>query len=201
MTVHDRLRQKIKQRGYTLRGFAALVNISPASVQRYAAGTTPIPLDRLEIMAKALLTTPAYLMGYEEEMPGNIMPITTKKIPVLGNIAAGTPIQANEEIETYIEASNDVRCDYALIVTGDSMHPTIQKGDLVFIRQQADVNDGQIAAVLIDDTATLKRVYHIPNGLQLVSDNTTKYSPMMVTMPEHDTVAILGLAVAFKRII
>ena len=73
----------------------------------------------------------------------------------------------------------------------------IRDGDLVFIRRQDDVDDGQIAAVIVDDSATLKRVYHVPNGLQLLSENS-KYPPMLFTRPDCDSIRILGLAVGFQ---
>ncbi len=73
----------------------------------------------------------------------------------------------------------------------------IRDGDLVFIRRQDDVDDGQIAAVIVDDSATLKRVYHVPNGLQLLSENS-KYPPMLFTCPDCDSIRILGLAVGFQ---
>ena len=72
----------------------------------------------------------------------------------------------------------------------------IHDGDVVYVRRQDDVDDGQIAAVMIDGEATLKRVYHIANGLQLLSENS-KYPPMIFTLPERDDIRILGLAVAF----
>ena len=91
-----------------------------------------------------------------------------------------------------------VACDFALRVAGDSMiGARIRDGDLVFIRRQDDVDDGQIAAVIVDDSATLKRVYHVPNGLQLLSENS-KYPPMLFTCPDCDSIRILGLAVGFQ---
>lgn len=131
--------------------------------------------------------------------PTNLIPIRRMRIPMLGGIAAGEPILAEQQYDTYVEADVDVDCSYALRVDGDSMEPTVRFGDIVFIRQQEDVDDGQIAAVLIDDSATLKRIYHIPNGLQLLSDNAAKYPPRTVTFEDYDCIRILGLAVAFKR--
>lgn len=134
--------------------------------------------------------------------PANAIPVSKKRIPLLGSIAAGEPILVDQEYDTYIESEEDIHCDYALRVDGDSMEPTILYGDLVFIHAQDDVDDGQIAAVLLDDSATLKRVIHIPNGLQLISDNAIKYPPRLVTLPtEYDIIRILGRAVAYKRML
>ena len=134
-----------------------------------------------------------------EPLPANCIPVKRVQVPMLGGIAAGEPILAEQQYDAYVEADADLDCTYALRVDGDSMEPTVRYGDIVFIRQQEDVDDGRIAAVLVDDSATLKRVYHIPNGLQLLSDNAAKYPPRAVTFEDYDCIRILGLAVAFKR--
>ena len=85
-----------------------------------------------------------------------------------------------------------------LRVEGDSMEPRVLDGDVVYVRQQPDVDDGQIAVVGVDDSVTLKVVYHLPNGLQLVSLNP-KYKPMIYTQANTDYLAVIGLAVAYKR--
>ena len=126
----------------------------------------------------------------------NLMPVLTRRVPLLGTIAAGTPIFAEQELAV-ADCEAGVHCDFALRVKGDSMiGARIHDGDVVFIRRQDDVADGQIAAVIIDDEATLKRVYHVKNGLQLLSENP-KYPPMMFTLGECGVIRILGLAVGF----
>lgn len=158
-----------------------------------------VPLnDVLEMMGDV----PVSLSSEDEQpqpLPSNIVPVKRVRIPMLGGIAAGEPILAEQQYDAYVEADADLDCTYALRVDGDSMEPTVRYGDIVFIRQQEDVDDGRIAAVLVDDSATLKRVYHIPNGLQLLSDNAAKYPPRAVTFEDYDCIRILGLAVAFKR--
>ena len=126
----------------------------------------------------------------------NLLPIVTRRVPLLGTIAAGAPIYAEQELAV-ADCDNGIHCDFALRVKGDSMiGARIHDGDVVFIRRQDDVADGQIAAVVIDDEATLKRVYHVKNGLQLLSENP-KYPPMMFTLAECGVIRILGLAVGF----
>lgn len=139
------------------------------------------------------------LSGHEQTLMGRgvLMPVSKRRVPLLGTIAAGQPIYCEEEIER-MDAADGLACDFALRVQGDSMvGARIHDGDIVFIRRQDDVDDGQIAAVVIDDEATLKRVYHVPNGLQLLSENP-KYPPMLFTCGEHDCIRILGLAVGFQ---
>lgn len=125
-----------------------------------------------------------------------LLPVTKRRVPLLGSIAAGQPIYAEQTLET-ADCECAPHCDFALRVKGDSMvGARIRDGDLVFIRRQDDVDDGRIAAVIIDDEATLKRVYHIKNGLQLLSENPD-YPPMVFTLEEYGSIRILGLAVGF----
>jgi len=127
---------------------------------------------------------------------GDLLPVTRRHVPLLGAIAAGQPIFAEQAVDD-VACGAAPRCDFALRVKGDSMiGARIHDGDIVFIQRQEDVEDGQIAAVIIDDEATLKRVYHIPNGLQLLSENP-KYPPMVFTLAEHGAIRILGRAVGF----
>ena len=126
----------------------------------------------------------------------SLLPVTRRTVPLIGAIAAGTPIYAEETLDA-TDCDAAMHCDFALRVKGDSMvGARIHDGDIVFIRRQDDVDDGQIAAVIIDDEATLKRVYHIRNGLQLLSENP-KYPPMVFTLEEHASIRILGRAVGF----
>ena len=126
----------------------------------------------------------------------DVLPVAPRRVPLLGEIAAGVPIYAEETLEG-AECDAAMHCDFALRVHGDSMiGARIRDGDIVFIRRQDDVDDGQIAAVIVDDEATLKRVYHVKNGLQLLSENP-KYPPMVFTLEEYGSIRILGLAVGF----
>ena len=128
----------------------------------------------------------------------NIIPLPkTKKVPLVGTIACGTPITAVENIEDYIDMSEDVRADFALRCKGDSMiNARIFDGDIVYIRQQPDVENGEIAAVLIDDEATLKRVFKHKDSLELRAENPT-FPPLYYEGSELETIRILGKAVAF----
>lgn len=127
----------------------------------------------------------------------DILPVQRRAIPMLGEIAAGTPIYAEENAELLF-CDDSIHCDFALTVRGDSMiDARIHNGDIVFIRAQEDVDDGDIAAVVLNDEATLKRVYHMKNGLQLLSANP-KYAPRVVTFDDCDSIRILGKAVGFQ---
>ncbi len=125
----------------------------------------------------------------------NILPIKKKNFPLLGDIAAGKPIEAIEQIETYVPEDESLNADYALRVKGDSMiEADINDGDIVFIRQQPDVENGEIAAVYVDGAVTLKRVYKDERGVTLNSANY-KYPPMLFTAENCEEFRILGKAV------
>ena len=126
-----------------------------------------------------------------------LRPITKKRVPLLGNIPCGEPKYADEDIECYVEIGNDVKADFCLRAKGDSMiGARIHDGDLVFIRSTPQVDNGQIAAVIIDDEATLKRVYYYPeNNMMILKPENSKYKDLIYLGDQLETVRILGLAV------
>lgn len=130
----------------------------------------------------------------------NIFPIEKKSFPMLGEIACGKPIFANEDRESYVLAGTDIQADFCLKAKGDSMkNARILDGDIVFIRQQDMVENGEIAAVVIGDEATLKRVYYYAEkALMILKAENPKYEDMIYTNEELDEVHILGKAVAFQ---
>jgi len=206
MIITEHLKRKRLQLRLTLEDVASVVGVSRQTIQKYESGIiSNIPFDKVELLAQALHTTPAVLMGWQEEVfnpltLSEVLPVHRKPVPLLGEIAAGEPIFAQEDYGDYAFCEDDVRCDFALRVKGDSMEPRLCEGDTVFVRRQDDVLDGQIAAVLVEESATLKHVYHLPSGkgIQLVSDNAA-YAPMLFTGEEASRVRILGLAVAYQR--
>ena len=134
------------------------------------------------------------------KLPEDIVPMVKmprKSIPLIGEVAAGQPILAEETHEVYVDAL--CNADYALTIRGDSMTPTYLDGDVVYIKATTDVLNGQIAVVLIDDSATLKHVYKAGNYLTLISDNPA-YAPMRINLEEHDYVRVLGTVCGFTRI-
>ena len=123
------------------------------------------------------------------------------KIPLLGTIACGEPILAVENIEKHIEVPEDIKADFALRCKGDSMSDArINDGDIVYIRQQPIVDNGEIAAVLIGDEATLKRFYKQGDTVTLMPCNP-KYPPFTFQGEQLNEIRILGRAVAFTSMI
>ena len=133
---------------------------------------------------------------------GSFRPNQLKRFPLLGEIACGEPIFAQEDRETFLIADAEIAADFCLLARGDSMiGARIYDGDAVFIRSQPMVENGEIAAVIIDDEATLKRVYYDREHarLQLVPENPA-YSPLVYVGEELDNIRILGKAVGFMSI-
>lgn len=201
MTTGERIKYRRKELGLSAEKIADAIGVSPATIYRYEKGDIEkVPGDVLFSIAKALHTTPAFLMGWEEETPiaENIIPIPKMaKIPLIGKIACGEPITANENLEGFVSAPEEIAADFALTCKGDSMiGARIMDGDIVLIRQQPDVDDGEIAAVLIDNEATLKRV-HKKAGCLILNPANPNYEPIIITGEELNEVRILGKAVYF----
>lgn len=196
-----KLKELRKERGLTLDALAALVGTSKQTIQRYETGVIAnIPPKRVEELARALSTTPSELMGWEGISSPDILPLTVKRLPVLGQIACGEPIYAAEEHESYVSADGRLDADFCLKARGDSMTGArILDGDMVFIRQQDSVDNGEIAAVIINDEATLKRVYFYPEeGKLILSPENPRYAPLVYVGEELDNIKIIGKAVAFQ---
>ena len=213
MTVGERIKKKREELDMTQVDLARKIGCTKQTLYKYESGIiTNIPSDKIEKIANVLGTTPAYLMGWDEahvytdfsKTPG-IMPLpytNGRTVPLIGTIACGTPILANENVEMDIPLPDNIMADFCLQCKGDSMiNARIFDGDVVFIRQQPTVENGQIAAVLIDDTAdvaeaTLKRVYIYEDKIMLVAENA-QYPPMSFDKEQMNSIRIIGKAVAF----
>lgn len=139
-----------------------------------------------------------YFGWEEQEEIKNLTKIPKmESIPILGTIACGEPILAEENIEGYFNMEKDLKADFCLYCKGDSMiNARIYDGDLVFIKKQPDVEDGEIAAVLIDNEATLKRVYKVPGRIILRAENPT-FKPIELKEEDMKDIRIIGKAVGF----
>ena len=206
MTMGERIYYLRKSKKMTQEDVAKRLNVAVQTIYKYEKGiVTNIPLDKLEQLAKVLDTTTTYITGWgdtDSKVPDfpNIYNIETKKIPLLGKIAAGEPIFAEEDHESFVEAGSNLNADFCLKVQGDSMiNARINDGDIVFIRKQPMVENGEIAAVIIDNEATLKRVYYYPEDNKLIlNPENPRYAPFVYVGEELQSVRILGKAVAFQ---
>jgi repressor LexA len=157
--------------------------------------------DTLKKIADYFAVSIDSLLSGEEAhpLPSNVRPIHVKRFPMLGEISCGTPIFAEEDHETYIDASADIHADFCLTAKGESMiGARIHDGDVVFIKSMPMVENGQIAAVIIDDEATLKRWYYYPEKQKLIlTPENPAFEPLVFVGDELDSVRCLGLAVTF----
>jgi repressor LexA len=209
--IGQRLKEARLLRGYTQEELGKSLGLNKSTIQRYETGKISSPkLPVLQAFANQLNVNPGWLVlkSDERELPvskdvfsySNIMPLKKHKIPLLGEIACGEPIFAAEDRESYVEIGTDVRADFCLRANGDSMiNARINDGDIVFIRSQPMVENGEIAAVIIGDEATLKRVYYNQAEGQLVlNPENPAYSPLVYTGEQLNSIRILGKAVAFQ---
>ena len=202
------LRDIRKERGKTQKQIAKLLGISQQSYSAYENGVSQPPRDALIKLAEYYQVSTDYLLDRTSSPTftqgqvtfSNVFPVEKRKIPFLGKIACGEPIFAEEEKGVYVEALSDLHVDFCLQAKGDSMiNARIKGGDIVFIRSQPEVNNGEIAAVAIGDTATLKRVYYYPekNQITLQAENPA-FPPLTYVGAELEETRILGKAVAFQ---
>lgn len=192
----ERLRERRMELGLTLEEVAEAVGVSKSTVLKWETGTIEdMRVNKAAALAQVLNVSPLWVIGVTDSKSG---PPRTKRVPILGSIAAGEPILATEEYGEYVEISEDVPVDFCLRVKGDSMiDARIQDGDLVFVRRQPTVENGQIAVVLIDDEATLKRFYRTKDGVILKPENS-KYEPLFFTHRDFRQVRVLGRVVMFQ---
>lgn len=201
----NNLRRLIDVSGKTQKEVADAIGVSQQIMNVWVRGKAIPRMGKIQRLADYFGVEKSDLIDEKPEAPSlpsypNILPIKTRKIPLLGEIACGQPIFCTEDRESYVEAGTDVKADFCLKARGDSMvGARILDGDLVFIQRDAPLEAGQIYAVAIDDEATLKRVYYDSKSqvLQLMAENS-KYAPLIYTGETLDHVHILGKAVAFQ---
>ena len=214
MTLKDLVVSYLDTHNLSQREFARLCGVTNSSISLLIKGTNPKTgepikqtLDTLKKYAAGMGMTSNELALEADDidielsfdaLPDNILPMPKmKKIPLLGTIACGEPILAEENIEEIISMPEYIAADFALRCKGDSMiNARIFDGDVVYIRQQRTVNNGEIAAVLIGDEATLKRVRLSSDRMILMPENPT-YDPLVFLGEEMNEVQIIGKAVAF----
>lgn len=220
---YQQLKEAMNIRKVNQAELCARTNIPKSAMSQYISGAFKPKQTRTYLIAKALNVNEAWLMGYDVPMEriqtsesektnessetleslmkkyDNIKPVKLKRFPLLGEIACGEPIFAQEDKEHCVMADMDINADFCLTAKGDSMiNARINDGDIVFIKEMPMVENGDIAAVIIDDDATLKRVYYYPedNTIQLIAENP-KFKPLIYKNEELDQIRILGKAVYF----
>lgn len=201
----NNLRRLIDVSGKTQKDVADAIGVSQQIMNVWARGKAIPRMGKIQRLADYFGIEKSQLIDEQPEGPSipqfsNVFPISKKRIPLLGEIACGEPIFCNEDRECYVEAGTDVRADFCLKARGDSMTGArIMDGDVVFIQKDAELVNGGIYAVEIDDEATLKRVYYDETAqeLRLLAENP-KYPTMVYSGERLAHVHVLGKAIAFQ---
>ncbi len=206
LRLAERIRVFRKKKKLSMEELGNMLGISRQTVFRYENGTiTNIPRDKIRRMAEIFETTEAVLMGFTAEELGyeGILPLADRAVPMLGEIACGTPIYADEDRGAPRYAGVDADVSFCLRAKGDSMTGAhIHDGDIVFVHAQEAVENGEIGVVIIGDEATLKRVYYYPESEKLVlMPENAAYEPMVFVGHELDGIKVIGKAVAFQSAI
>lgn len=206
-TFKNRLTRAMEARGIRATQLSQLTGLSKARISQYKNGIYTPRGEALCRLAEALGVSEAWLMGKDcpmeaeaRELPADLSPLRLRPFPVLGRIACGEPLLAVEDTEEFMTAPEDTDADFCLIARGDSMvDARIFDGDEVLIQSTDMVNNGEIAAVILDDEATLKRFFYYPeeNRLVLAPENA-KYEPMVFTGEDLNHVRIVGRAIAVQ---
>lgn len=214
-SVKDRLNLALSTKGVTAAELSRRTGISKGSISQYKNGIVNPKQDRIYLIANALGINEAWLMGYDvpmsksemianpqpsrSELPTGAFPAPDvagmKKIPVLGSSACGAPIEAVRSYN-YVEVDSALRADFALIAEGKSMTGAgILDGSLVFFQETPNVDNGQIAAVTVDNATTIKRFYQYP-GLVILKACNPDFEDQEYTGDELMDIHVFGKAVA-----
>ena len=202
MNIGKNIKSRRIDLGLTLEEVAKIVGVSRQTIQRYESGViASIPSDRIEKLAQALNTTPAFVMFGNRVAPTHKIGV---RIPVLGRVAAGIPIEAIEDVDDWEEIPESMAKTgeyFALRITGNSMEPRMLDGDVVIVKRQSDVDSGDVAVVLVNgNDATVKQITKSETGLTLIGWNLAVYTPRTYNKEECQDlpVSILGKVVEIR---
>lgn len=193
MRVGERIAEAMKKRGISQNKLAKLAQISQSGLSSIISGAVSPKEVTLQAIASGLGCSVSELIGEEGV---SFIPIVRRSVPILGNIACSPQTMPDMNPDGYADLPEGVHADFALRCNGDSMQPMFEDGDLVLIRKQPEVENGQVAAIGINGETTLKHVYKQTGGLLLLANNA-KYTPIQ-TKP-NDDIVIYGLAVGYVR--
>lgn len=195
-----RLAQAMAEKNMRAAELSRRTGISKPRLSQYLSGVYVPKADAICAMAQALNINESYLLGTSDSPALPEGSTSFKALPVIGEIACGVPVFASEEDGGIVVTDADTDADFCLIAKGDSMKDArICNGDTVFIKKADMVANGEIAAVIINDEATLKRVYYYPESekLMLLPENNN-YEPLVFVGKELERIRIIGRAVAFQ---
>lgn len=202
MTLYDNIKELRKQRKISQEKLAKMTGYTDrSSIAKIEKGKVDLSETKIQLFASALNTTPAYLMGWEDEAKESNQGI---KIPVLGAVPAGIPISAIEDIIDYEEIPQSWSNQgdfFGLRIKGNSMYPKLENGDVVIVKKQSVADNGDVVIAMVNgDDATCKRYKRMDAGIMLTSDNS-EYSPMFYTNDQVQSlpVTIIGKVVESRK--
>ena len=206
MEIKDLLRLKRQELGLTMKEVAEKVGVSEGTISRWESGEIAnMRRDKIALLASTLQIEPNIIMGWDEVNTANVSHSpTSRRIPVLGRVAAGRPIIAEEELIGYEEIPESMARSgeyFGLRIQGDSMQPKLSEGDVVIVREQSDADSGDVVIVLVNgEEATCKRLQKYDNGIALISFNPA-YQPKHFTNEEVESlpVRIIGKVVEGRQ--
>lgn len=200
MNMGDFIKRNREKSKLTQEELAKVIGVSKSAISRYESGDIgKVGIDKIELLCEAIQVDPMIFItgdeNYNKDENNNLIPIRRiRKVPILGTIACGSPILAEENIDGYFSIDPSIDADYCLYAKGDSMIDIgIHDGDLIFLRQQPVIENGEIGAVLIDNEATLKKVYITDNEMILQPCNRN-YPPIVV---KGGDIKIMGKLVGY----
>lgn len=215
MTLGDIIKKYRDDRHMSMDSFAQLSGLSKSYISVLERnitphGNQPSPgIDTYRAVAKTLgLDVNELIRAVDDDielprpLPDNLTPIRFRQAPLVGSIACGTPILAEENITDYVDVPEHIQCDFALKCQGNSMIDLgVKDGDVVYIRSQPEVQNGQVAAVIVDgmeSEATLKKFFKYENHIMLIPANSEE-QPFAFYGEDMARVHVQGLAVGFTH--
>ena len=199
MNIGSLIKKLRTEHGFSQEELGNMLGVQRAAVQKWECGTVKnLKRETIKKLSEIFSVPPSFFFDEDYLVYNNVISFPKmNRIPLVGTIACGTPVLATENLDGEVTVPEEINADFALRCKGDSMiDARINNGDIVYIRQQPTVENGEIAAVLIDEEATLKRVYITNNTITLVACNS-KYQPFVYTGEQLDQIRILGKAVGF----
>lgn len=197
-----------KREGLSQAELAEILGVSKSTVGMYEQSKRRPHSDALLMrIAGYFGVTIDYLKGYSPDGVSydfdklGLRKVVVKRLPMLGKIACGKPVMCEQQYETVIDASGEINADFCVTAQGDSMiNARIMDGDIVFVREQSIVENGEIAVVIVnDDEVTLKRFYYYPESQRVILQaENPKYQPMVYDGEQLEHIRVLGKAVAFN---
>lgn len=197
--IGDNIRYLRKQAGYSQQQLAMKLDIKQASVSNWEAGKTLPDTKYLSKLMDIFNVPMDYLFSDEPRRELDSIRIIRNAVPIVGSIACGQKITPDTNPDGYADLPEGISADFALKCKGDSMSPTLLDGDIVLIRSQPEVENGQIAAVNVGGETTLKRVYMRGDGIHLIADNPG-FQPIFVPAYSDEQIIIHGLAIGYTRL-